>query len=242
MEIAGRIALVTGSARRLGRAIAAALADAGADVAIHHHASPDAAQEAAAELRAFGVRSRAFQADLTDIGAIDRLFERVEASFGGLDILVNSAAIFEHRRFLDVTPADWDRAIDLNLRAPFFCIQRAARRMPEGGAIVNIADVAAFETWTGYAPYSIAKAGLVLMTRLAARALGPAIRVNAVAPGSVLPPEDLSAEERERLARATALKRLGSPRDITEAVLFLVRSDYITGETLVVDGGKLVTG
>ena len=240
MDLSDRVALVTGSARRLGREIARALADAGADVAVHHFRSSDAAQETVAELRELGVRVESFQADLRSPGEIERLFAEVVARFGRLDVLVNSAATFERKPVLEVTPEDWDRVLDLNLRAAFLCSQSAARTMSKdgGGAIVNIADVAAFQPWPSYATHSISKAGLVMMTRVLARALAPDVRVNAVAPGPVLPPDDCDAQERERLAQLTALKRLGAPDDISHAVLFLVESDYITGETIVVDGGK----
>ncbi len=130
--------------------------------------------------------------------------------------------------------------LGLNLRAPFFCAQRAARLMARsgGGRIINIADVAAFEAWPGYAHHCISKAGLVMMTRVLARALAPGILVNAVAPGPVLPPEDYSDRDRREIAEKTALGRLGDPEDVSEAVLYLLRADYVTGETLVVDGGK----
>jgi NAD(P)-dependent dehydrogenase (short-subunit alcohol dehydrogenase family) len=239
MDLEGKVALVTGGARRVGRAIAAALARARMHVAIHHHASPDQARETARELERDGVHTAVFQADLTDFPQLVGLFEAHEAEFGRLDVLVNNAAIFERKPVAEIAPEDWSRTIDLNLRAPFFCSQHAARSMAEtGGRIVNIADVAAFEAWPGYAHYCISKAGLIMMTRVLARALAPRIHVNAVAPGPVLPPEALTDSEREAIADATVLRRLGSPDDVADAVIFLARSNYITGETIVVDGGK----
>lgn len=234
--------MVTGSARRLGRSIAGALAEAGCAIAIHHHASAAEAADAVRACQALGVEAAAFQADLGDPTQIDRLFSELESSFGRLDILVNSAAVFAAVPVAKITPEEWERVLNLNLRAPFFCSQRAARLMRRSGAgsIVNIADVAAFQPWPGYAHYCISKAGLVMATRVLARALAPEIRVNAVAPGPVLPPEGTSPDERERLANSTALKRLGTPEDVVEAVLFLVRSAYVTGEAIVVDGGKLL--
>ncbi len=238
----GKVALVTGSARRLGRSIAGALAEVGCAIAIHHHASPTEAADAVGACRALGVEAAAFQADLGDPGQIDRLFAELESSFGRLDILVNNAAIFAGVPVSQITPEEWDRVLNLNLRAPFFCSQQAAGLMKRarGGSIVNIADVAAFQAWPGYAHYCVSKAGLVTLTRVLARALAPDVRVNAVAPGPVLPPEDIPSEEQERLAELTALKRLGRPEDIVQAVLFLLGSSYITGETIVVDGGKLL--
>jgi pteridine reductase len=243
MELNGKTALVTGSARRLGREIARALAEAGSAVAVHHHASADAAREVVADLRARGVRADAFQSDLTDPTQIVSLFSEIESTLGSIDILVNNAAIFQHKPAMEITPEDWDAVLDLNLRAPFFCSQRAAAQMgARGGVIINIADVAAFQPWPGYAHHCVSKAGLVAMTRVLARALAPRVRVNAVAPGPVLPPDDLDRAGREELAELTALKRLGAPADVSRAVRFLIESDYITGETIVVDGGKMLRG
>lgn len=244
MKLDDRVALVTGSARRLGRQIALALAGSGADVAVHCHRSTRAARQTVEELRALGIRAEVFNADLTRVQEIDALFAAVESAFGRLDVLVNNASVFERKPFLDVAPDDYDRVMGVNLRAAFFCSQVAARLMRRGGAglIVNLADVAAYQPWPAYAAHSISKAGLVMMTRVLARALAPEIRVNAVAPGPVLPPETADDAERERLAELTALRRLGTPEDVARAVLFLVDSDYITGETIVVDGGKSLMG
>lgn len=241
MEPRGRVALVTGSARRLGKAIARALAEEGADIVVHHYASTTEASATVAELERLGVRAEALRADLQDTEQISRLFADIEREFGGLDILVNSAASFERSPVLDIRPTDWDRVLNLNLRAPFLCTQHAARLMRAGGRpgrIINIADVAAFQAWPGYVHHCVSKAGLVAMTRATARALAPDILVNAVAPGPVLPPDETSAAERAELADATVLGRLGEPVDVARAVTFLVRSDYVTGETIVVDGGK----
>jgi len=242
MDLSGKVALVTGSARRLGSAIARGLGRAGASVAVHHSRSPEAARSVADELDRLGTRAAVFQADLTDDEQLFALFSAVDRAFGRLDILVNNAARFEHKPVLDITPADWDATVDLNLRAPFFCSQSAARimRRSGGGSIVNIADIGSFQPWPGYAHHCASKAGLVMITRVLARALAPDIRVNAVAPGPVLPPEDLTEEQRAHLASLTALGRLGSPEDVVKAVLFLVDSKYVTGETIVVDGGKLL--
>jgi NAD(P)-dependent dehydrogenase (short-subunit alcohol dehydrogenase family) len=244
MDPAGKVALVTGAARRLGRAIARGLAEAGASIAVHHRDSTVAAEEAIHEFRRLGVRAEAFQADLTDTAQITALFARIDEAFGRLDILVNSAARFEKKPVHEITVKDWNRTLDLNLRAPFFCSQNAARLMRSAGSgvIINIADVGSFQPWSGYAHHSISKAGLVMMTQVLARALAPDIRVNAVAPGPVLPPDDLTADDLQKLAGLTALKRLGAPDDVSKSVLFLVSSDYITGETIVVDGGKLLEG
>jgi pteridine reductase len=242
MDTEGRVALVTGSARRLGKAIALGLARAGAHIAVHHHASPENASATVVELERLGVDASAFTADLRDPAQISDLFESIERTFGRLDILVNSAATFEHAPVLEIRAEDWDRVMSLNLRAPFLCGQQAARMMRSGGSglgkIINMADVGAFEAWPGYVHHCVSKAGLVMLTRAMARALAPDILVNAVAPGTVLPADTASEEELAELAAMTPLGRLGTPDDAVRAVLFLVESDYVTGETLVVDGGK----
>jgi NAD(P)-dependent dehydrogenase (short-subunit alcohol dehydrogenase family) len=242
MDPAGRVALVTGSARRLGKAIALGLARAGSHIAVHHHASPEEASATVAELERLGVRTAAFTADLRDPRQISDLFESIERTFGRLDILVNSAATFEHAPVLQIRAEDWDRVMSLNLRAPFLCGQRAVELMRAGGSglgkIINMVDVGAFEPWPGYVHHCVSKAGLVMLTRAMARALAPDILVNAVAPGTVLPQDGASQEELAELAGMTLLGRLGTPADAVRAVLFLVESDYVTGETVVVDGGK----
>ncbi|HKG93462.1 MAG TPA: SDR family oxidoreductase [Gemmatimonadaceae bacterium] len=241
MELRGRTALVTGGGKRVGRAIALALGARGARVAVHYNRSAAGAEETAREIARTGGEARTFAADLSDAAAPESLVRQVAAAFGGLDLLVNSAAVMERTPVGTVTPAQWDAMFALNLRAPFFAAQAAAAAMGErGGAIVNIADLAAFETWPAYVPHSITKAGVVQMTRALARVLAPAVRVNAVAPGAVLLPDDWGPEAAERLARTTPLKRLGSPDDVASAVCYLAESDYITGETLMVDGGRHV--
>lgn len=241
VDLRDRVALVTGAARRLGYHIAHGLARSGSSVVVHYHESSEEAERAADEFRALGVDSIVVQADLRSPEQIHTLFERVEEHFGALDILVNSAAVLRRCPVPDLTPQEWDHVLDLNLRAPVFCSQRASRLMSaRGGKIINIADVAAYRPWSGYPHHSIAKAGLVMATQVLARAMAPRIQVNAIAPGTVLPPEEYDEGERARLARATALQRLGTPDDVTEAVLFLVQSSYITGQTIIVDGGRML--
>jgi pteridine reductase len=241
MELRGRRALVTGAGVRVGRLLAHALQRRGVHVAIHYHGSERGARQTAVEGEAMGVQAALLPADLGDAAAAAALGTRAAKALGGLDILVNSAAVMERRPFAEVTPADWDRTIGLNLRGAFFVAQGAAAAMGEaGGAIVNIADLAAFEHWSGYPVHVISKAGIVTMTELLAKALAPRIRVNAVAPGAVLLPEDWDEAARKRLEETTPLRRLGAPEDVADAVLFLLEHDYITGETIVVDGGRRI--
>lgn len=241
MELRGRTALVTGAGRRVGRAIALALGARGARVAVHYNSSASGAEETAAAITRAGGEARTYSADLGDAAAPESLVRQVAAEMDGLDVLVNSAAVMERTPVGSVTAEQWDAMFALNLRAPFFACQAAAEVMADrGGAIVNIADLAAFETWPAYVPHSITKAGVVQMTRALARVLAPGIRVNAVAPGAVLLPDDWGSEAAERLARTTPLKRLGSPDDVASAVCYLLEQDYVTGETLIVDGGRHV--
>jgi pteridine reductase len=241
MELRGRVALVTGAGRRLGRAMAAGLADRGMTLAIHHHASGTGAQELKQEILAAGGRAACFQADLTDAVAARALPGRVMEEFGRLDVLVNSAAVMHRLSFEETTPEQWDAVLDLNLRAAFFCTQGAASALKTArGKVVNLADLAGLEPWPGFAAHSVSKAGVVMLTKVLARSLAPDVTVNAIAPGAVLVPEEYDAEERDRLARATPLRRLGSPSDVVSALLYLLEGgDFVTGEVLVVDGGRL---
>lgn len=240
MELRSRVVLVTGGARRVGRAISVALAQDGARVALHYGRSAREARDAVGDIERAGGEARAFHADLREADAPQRLVEQVAQEMRGLDVLVNSAAVMVRTPIGEVTPALWEEIMAINLRAPFFAAQAASRVMPDGSAIVNIADLAAFETWTGYVPHGISKAGVVQMTRALAHALGPRIRVNAVAPGVVLLPDDWSRDAASHLVATTPLRRLGSPDDVVGAVRYLLGADFVTGHTLVVDGGRHV--
>jgi pteridine reductase len=242
MDLRDKVALVTGAGRRLGRAMAGALAGRGMTLAIHHHASADGARELQREILQHGGQADCFNADLSDAGAARALPERVVARFGRLDVLVNSAAIMQRLSFEETTPQQWDTIQSLNLRSVFFCTQGAARALrASGGKVVNMADLAGLEAWTGFAAHSISKAGVVMLTKVLALSLAPEVTVNAIAPGAVLVPEDYPPEERERLARTTPLRRLGSPADVIAVLLYLLEGgDFVTGETLVVDGGRFI--
>jgi pteridine reductase len=232
-----RRALVTGGAVRVGRAISLALGEAGYDVAIHYASSAAAASEVEAAIGEHGGRATTLKADLTQPRQAQDLISRATARLGGLDLLVNNAAIFPHARPEEVSVADWDRAFALNARAPFFCCRAAAAVMTAGGCIVNIADSGVDEGWPGYAVYLASKAALVSLTRSLARAWAPRIRVNAVAPGPVLLPESYGVAERGRAAERTALGRVGRATDVAAAVLYLDRAEFVTGEVMYVDGG-----
>jgi pteridine reductase len=242
MELRGRVALVTGAGRRLGREMARALAGRGMTLAIHHHASAEGARALRAEVTAAGGRAECFAADLSDAGAARALPVRVADAFGRLDVLVNSAAVMHRLGFEETTPEQYDTVLGLNLRSVFFCTQGAAPALREArGKVVNLADLAGLQPWPGFAVHSVSKAGVVMLTKVLARSLAPDVTVNAIAPGAVLVPEDYDAEERERLARATPLGRLGSPEDVVAALLYLLEGgNFVTGEVLTVDGGRLL--
>ena len=242
MELAGRVALVTGAGRRLGRALAAALAARGARLAIHYHSSSDGAESLRDAIRGSGGEAECFSADLRDATQARELPGRVARQFGALDVLVNSAAGMRRLRLEETPPEAWDEIMALNLRALFFTAQGAAPHLRAArGRIVNIADLAGLEPWPAYAAHSVSKAGVIMLTEVLARELAPDVTVNAVAPGAVLVPDDYDAAQRDGLARTTPLGRLGGPEDVVEAVLYLVeRGGYVTGETLVVDGGRRI--
>jgi pteridine reductase len=222
--------------------MAQALADRGMALGLHYHASVDGATRLRDEIRRAGGKAACFDADLSDPGAARALPGRVAADLGGLDVLVNSAAIMNRLSFEETTPDQWDATLDLNLRSVFFCTQGAAPALRAAkGKVVNLADLAGLEPWPGFAAHSISKAGVVMLTKVLALSMAPDVTVNAIAPGAVLVPEDYSSEERERLARETPLRRLGKPSDVVSALLyFLEGGDFVTGQVLVVDGGRVI--
>lgn len=246
-RLEGRVALVTGGGVRLGRALAEGLGREGAAVAVHYHASREGADAAVAAIRAAGARAEAFQADLSRTGSLRPLVEDVERALGPLSILVNSAARFDRVPFLETPDEILDANWALNARAPYLLSREVARGMVArgGGDIINIVDVGgAFAPWRNYSAYGMTKAALAALTRSLALELAPAIRVNGVAPGTVLPPEDLGPDFLEVLRERIPQKRFGSPMDIVETVLFfLTGPTFITGQILPVDGGRtLETG
>jgi len=238
-NLTGRVALVTGAGRRVGRAIALALGARGMHVVVHFNGSRTGADETARLITDAGGQAIVEQADLTQVEAANELVDRAIAWRGALSALVNSAAIMLRTPVGETTAPDWDTMFALNVRAPYFLSQRAAPALAASqGAIVNIADLAAFESWPAYVPHGMTKAAVVQMTHAMARALAPGVRVNAVAPGVVLLPEGWSEEAAEHLRSTTPLRRLGSPEDVAQVVVFLLEAQYVTGEVIRVDGGR----
>ena len=240
IDLSGQVALVTGAARRVGRAIARELGRAGAHVLVHYHTTP--ADETLAELRGFGVEAHAVQADLSRPEGVAALFDGLGRHFARLDILVNSASNFQKRRLMEVTLDDWRETLDTNLTAPFLCTQAAARLMgaqtPRGGVIVNICDKGALEPWPDYAHHGISKAGLLALTKVTAASLGPDIRANAIIPGLVMKPDAMPEARWLQVAEAVPLRRPGSAEDVGRAVVYLAGERYLNGVVLHVDGGQ----
>ncbi len=240
-ELGGRVALVTGAGRRVGRALAVALGARGMHVIVHHHAASDGADETARLVTRAGGSADVMRADLGEVEDSQRLVDAVVSVRGTLDVLVNSAAMMLRTPVGETTEAAWDAMFALNVRAPYFLSQRAAPALRASrGTIINIADLAAFETWPAYVPHGITKAAVVQMTRALARVLAPEVRVNAIAPGVVLLPEGWTDADAEHLRGTTPLRRLGSPEDIVGAMLYLLDADYVTGEVITVDGGRRI--
>ena len=231
------LALVTGSAHRLGKAFALSLARMGYTIALHYYGSADEAEQTANGIRAFGVDCLPIRADLTDPEKIGLLFSLVDEIKVPLKVVVNSAAIMPVGKARELELKDWDSALDLNLRAPFLIAQQAAKRMHDGGLIVNISDIGAQKAWSRYPSYTVSKAGLESLTKMLARALAPTIRVNAIAPGLVLPSDVVTEERWQTLVERLPLKRAATLEEITSTLEFLIKNEYITGQTIVVDGG-----
>ncbi len=243
MTLEGRVALVTGGAKRIGRAIALTLAKRHAHIAFSYRTSATEAKETARLLEDHGVSVLPVKTDLAKAADIKRLIDRVRDRFGRLDVLVNSAANFVRTPYERLSERDWDRAMNTNLKGPFLCALHASRlmRKGDGGKIINIADWAGIRPYRGYLPYCVSKAGVLGLTKALAKELAPRIQVAAVAPGPMLPPPDMAASTRNRVAERVPLKRWGSPQDIANTVLFLLEgTDFITGSTIFVDGGQLI--
>ncbi|HTD48697.1 MAG TPA: glucose 1-dehydrogenase [bacterium] len=246
-RLTGKVALVTGAGRGIGRAIAKALAQEGASLVLHHLESAQGAAEAAEEAGRLGVPTLVARADVSLAPAVRNMFEEIHRTFGRLDILVNNAGVFSRVPLLEVAEAHWDRVLDVNLKGTFLCAQAAARVMlaQQSGAIVNLASGGGLSPRPGYetsAPYAASKAGVIMLTRRLALELAPHVRVNAVAPGIIESRPGWSEDVRKRLGAVSLLGRIGTPEAVAAAVVFLVTDDAasITGHTLVVDGGTVL--
>jgi NAD(P)-dependent dehydrogenase (short-subunit alcohol dehydrogenase family) len=240
--LTGKVALVTGAAKRIGRSVALRLASEGADVVINYRNSKTEAEEAIAEISTMGRRAMAIQADVAKRADVLAMFAAIEKEFGRLDILVNNAGMFFPAKFKDLTEEQWDTILDTNLKSQFLCSQTAAPMLGRSGhgRIINFASLGGILAWPAYTHYCVSKAGVIMLTRCLARALAPEITVNAIAPGTISFPND-SPEIAENFIRRAPLGRTGAPEDIEDTVVFLAQSPFITGQVILVDGGRSLT-
>jgi pteridine reductase len=241
MDLTGRAVLVTGGAHRLGKAIALTLARMGAPlVAFTYNSSEAAAHAADGELQALGSKTLPIRCDQQSASQIQEAISQVEREFGRLDVLVNSASVLLEAGFFEVTNEDWDTVLNVNARGPFFFMQAAAGLMQakEGGLIINIIDESVKKPALKWLPHGASKAALWNLTRAAAIALAPGIRVNAILPGAVLKPPDWEQNRWDGLEKSIPLQKTGTPEDVCQAVEYLVRADFVTGQMIVVDGGS----
>lgn len=245
MDIKNKVSIVTGGAKRVGKAICKALAERGSNVVIHFNQSEDEAQETVDEIKAaYPVDAICLKADISNSDDIGKMIQRTKESFKRVDILVNNAAIFFKTPFIEIREENWDTIVDTNLKGPFLCAKAVAEEMIKQGQgkIINISDIGGIKPWADYIPYCVSKAGLVTLTQGLAKALAPTIQVNCIAPGEVLFPEDYVEDDVAKTRSKILLKKLGSPEDIARTVIFLIEgSDFITGATVVVDGGRLIS-
>jgi NAD(P)-dependent dehydrogenase (short-subunit alcohol dehydrogenase family) len=240
MDPIGKTALITGGAHRVGKAISLALAEAGANIVINYNTSATAAQATAEEIRSLGVEALVVQANIANNNQVKAMVDAAVDKFGSVDILVNSASLWRATPIPTDNLEDWHLVTGILINGAFYCANAVAPIMIKSGegAIVNIVDLAALEPWPNYAAHSVGKSALLALSRQLALELAPAVRVNAVAPGPVLPPPDYDEAKIKRTGQKTLLNRWGTPEDVAEAVLYFVKAKYVTGELLAVDGGE----
>ena len=242
MELKGKVALVTGAARRIGRAIALELAAHGATVAAHYRTSQAEADAVVAEIAAHAGKAQTLRANLEHVAEIEQMVSEILGSFGRIDILVNSASVFAPTPLAEITERDWDANLDTNLKGPFFLSKfaGAAMRRQGAGKIINLGDWAGIRPYKDYLPYSVSKSGLIGLTKALAKELAPQVQVNCIALGMVMPPENYTKEEVERLVSRTPTKKIGTPEDVARAVVFFCETDFATGSVLTLEGGRLL--
>lgn len=240
MELNDAVVLITGAAVRVGRTIALHLAERKAHIAFSYYLDDEPWKRTQAEIEAYGVQSLAMQTEVRSAQQIRILVEATIERFGRLDVLINNASIWLKSPFLEITEQEWDLALEINLKAPFMIAQAVAPHMlaQERGLILNIADLSAFQVWPGYAHHAASKAGLVSLTKSMAVELAPTVRVNAIAPGTVLLPENYSAAKKQWAEEKSLLKRVGDPHDVAQLATFLIENDFTTGAVYFVDGGR----
>lgn len=242
MDIKDKTVLITGAAVRVGRCTALALAEKGANVCFTYLDDREPWADTLAEIKARTGHGLALPLDVRHTGQPRQCVERVVETFGRIDVLINNASVWLAAPFLEITPEDWQTALTVNLTGPFLCAQAAAPYMlaQQAGVIINMTDLSAFQTWPGYAHHAASKAGLVALTRVMAAELAPHIRVNAIAPGTVLLPENAGEAKKKWAMENSLLKRVGTPEDVAKTVIFLIETDFATGSVYFIDGGRLL--
>jgi len=240
MKIKDSVVLITGAAVRVGRTAARTLAEKGAHIAFSYYLDDEPWQEAVSEIESFGVQALAVQTEVRSAESVQNLIDTAITKFGRIDVLINNASVWLRSPFPEITEQEWDLAMDVNLKGPFLASQKTAPYMTRqgSGVIINITDLSAFQVWPEYAHHAASKAGLVSLTKSLAYELAPEIRVNAIAPGTVLLPENHTAEKKRWAEEKSVLKRVGSPEDVANLMVFLIESDFITGGVYFVDGGR----
>ena len=240
MEIKNSVILITGAATRVGREVALCFAEKGANISFSYYLEDEPWQETLQAIEAYGVKCLATQVEIRQKSQIENLVTATVQKFGKIDVLLNNASVWLKTSFLNISEAEWDLSLDVNLKGPFLCSQAVAPVMlaQGGGVIINITDLSAFQVWPGYTHHAASKAGLVALTKSLAFELAPTIRVNAIAPGTVLLPPNPSPEKVQWAVDKSVLKRVGSPKNVAQVAQLLIENDFITGAVYHVDGGR----
>ncbi len=240
MQIKDSVVLITGAATRVGRQVALYLAERGAHISFSYYLETEPWQQTLAEIEALGVKAMAMPVEVRDSAQIKQFVQKTVEHFGKIDVVINSASIWLKAPFLEITEADWDLAMDVNLKGPFLMAQAVAPYMLKqgNGLVINITDLSAYQLWPGYAHHGVSKAGLAWLTKAMALELAPHIRVNAIAPGTVLLPENAPPEKAKWAIEKSVLQRVGSPEDVARMATFLIENDFTTGAVYFVDGGR----
>ncbi|MBI3540633.1 MAG: SDR family NAD(P)-dependent oxidoreductase [Deltaproteobacteria bacterium] len=244
MKLKGKIVLITGGAKRIGAEMAEQFAEKGADVLIHCRHSRKEADLLAKKIRKYGVKSHVYSADLSQIPDVKKMTQQILKDVGPVDVLVNNASLFYRTPFEKISEKNWDDFLSIHIKAPFFLAQALAPAMKKKGAgrIINIADWSGLRPYQNYLPYCVSKGGLITLTQALAKALAPEVLVTAVCPGPILPPEDLSPQEKAHVAKKTLIGKWGCSEDIARMVVFLAEQDFVTGSYHLVDGGESLRG
>lgn len=240
MQIKDSVVLITGAATRVGRQVALYLAERGAHISFSYYLETEPWQQTLDEIEALGVKAMAMPVEIRDSAQIKQFVQKTVEHFGKIDVVINSASIWLKAPFLEITEADWDLAMDVNLKGPFLMAQAVAPYMLKqgNGLVINITDLSAYQLWPGYAHHGVSKAGLAWLTKAMALELAPHIRVNAIAPGTVLLPENAPPEKVKWAVEKSVLQRVGSPEDVARMATFLIENDFTTGAIYFVDGGR----